>query len=143
MRCNLHGEEHDTDGRYVIAYSGARRKWWSDEALEDVLPRLVSQTFQRLLMAFGSSMWISVGDANGVDEAVVVACRASGVCYTRHVALWFAGAMAGHDRNTRVLAPARMLVAISPGRTPGTTNAIKQAEDMGLIIHEWRGKWLR
>ena len=144
ITCDYHRESHDLADRYVVAWSGSRRKYWRPEGLETVAV-IVAEAMERLIRGMGSSLFVSVGDADGVDEAVLVAARTMGVCYRRHVALWQVyGWGAGHERNGRVLVGAKMLIAISPGPTPGTQNAVGQADRLGLIVHEWRrGEWLR
>lgn len=130
-----------------MAFSGSRRKHWETPLPGGVvtMSKVVAQAMDRLIAGMGSSLFVSVGDANGVDEAVIAACRAAGVHYQRHVALWSVlGSFAGHERNTRVLVGARMLVAVSPFLTPGTQDVIKQADRLGIIVHEWRsGSWHR
>lgn len=141
--CRYCLSRHSVVGRHVVAFSGSRERYWSH------LPTsLLAAIFLRLLEKWGDArLVVSVGDATGIDRFVRDACDYYGVCYKVEHANWRDhGSFAGHERNTRVVEGADELIAIMPKRemqTPGTGNAILQAERKSLTVHEWRGRWIR
>lgn len=140
--CSFCQRQHDVTGRYVVAFSGSRRKYWAD------LPAgVLSRVFDRLLEVHGDArLFVSVGDADGIDALVREACEYFGVCYVVHRAHWRQmGNSAGHERNGRVLVDADVLIALHPpgAATPGTADAIRQAEGQGILVYEWAGRWVR
>lgn len=149
VECHYCQRRHDITGRRIIAFSGSREKyWWQLGRLnKDRVIAVLSQAFWRLLDVWGDAqLFVSVGDATGIDAWVREGCEYFGICYTVHRAKWGAlGGFAGPERNGRVIAGANMLVALHPEQVPtgGTANAIRQAEAAGVQVHEWGGRWLR
>lgn len=137
---------HEVTGRHVVAFSGSRRRYWSDEGWI-FAQKLVSTILYHLREKYGEPLVVKVGDANGIDALVREYCDQLALCYEVLHANWKDhGSFAGHERNGRVILGADELIAIMrPGRlaTPGTGNAVYQADRAGIIVHEWRGTWLR
>jgi hypothetical protein len=63
----------------------------------------------------------------------------------RYLANWKKeGKAAGHNRNGKMIADADMLIALfAPGpRTPGTSDAVRQAKAKGIPVHIYHeGTW--
>lgn len=130
--------------RFVVAVAGTR-DYYPDDAILLSIQRLKAKHAEEGLV-------IVTGDAKGVDECAIGWAKEEGVPYICEKADWAgAGKMAGHERNERVVARAKMLLAfVKPGplvrvpeASPGTCDAITQARDRAIPVHvHHEGRWL-
>jgi hypothetical protein len=135
--------------RPIIAFSGSRD--FTDRAA-------VTGIFVRLNRAFPQGFEVAVGDAReGLDRIVWSLVRSLfgglGITLRREVCHWPSDPstkqerwMAAHERNGRVVHGATMLLAFygPHGATPGTTDAIHQANDLDIethVYHQHLGSW--
>lgn len=128
----------------LIAFSGSRH-FTDRHLIEEIMRRLVRKW---------PSCLIRVGDApSGVDYFVPLESTRWGKWPDVQECHWPPGAAtkqerwaAAHERNTRVVRDADRLIALfAPGpRSPGTSDAVKQAQRMGIpvdVYHE--GRWTK
>lgn len=126
----------------LVAFSGSRT--FDDQAL-------VEKVMRRLVRRYGPRMRVRVGDARGLDFIAGKEATRWGIWPDQQICHWPPpGAtrqerwMAAHERNERVVQGANLLIAFfSPGkRSPGTSDAIKIAQEHGIPVHVYHeGGW--
>lgn len=115
-----------------LAISGSRD--WPGERIEELI---------RVLYLFVNDHKIKgyeVGDAKGVDNIAYNFLKHGEYDVSKpHIAHWTRlGKGAGHERNSRVLEHADMLLAFPLGEAKGTNNCINQALKKGLPVYVYQ-----
>lgn len=126
----------------IVAFTGSRE---FDES------SVVNRIAHRLLERYGDRLFVKVGDARGADRLVVLAFLNTPATVNVEFCHWPPPPStrqqrweAAHERNSRVVRDAQLLVAFrAPGApTPGTNDCITQAQAAGIpivVYHE--GRW--
>lgn len=111
---------------YILVISGSR-DWDQPEKIETILKAWHD--------TLGTDLLVRLGGANGADKMAEAYCKELGIEYEVWPANWSKHKKAaGPIRNTEMIKGADALFAFRKNFSPGTTHAIKYAEEQGLYV---------